>query len=116
MIVPISEHALDYARECRQRIRKAGHHVEVDASDRKMQKKVREAQLEQFNYILVVGEQEKTNDTVNVRTRDNEVHGERKWDDLIVVLNEEKRSRSLECLFEKEKREAAEKVKQQQEV
>ncbi len=107
MIVPISAHALDYAKDVRRRIRKAGHHVEVDSTDRKMQKKVREAQLEQFNYILVVGEQEKTNDTVNVRTRDNQVHGERKLDDVIAVLNEEKKTRSLECMFEKEKREKA---------
>ena len=107
MIVPISELSLEYAKDVRRRIRKAGHHVEVDASDRKMQKKVREAQLEQFNYILVVGEQEKTNDTVNVRTRDNQVHGERKLEDLILVLNEEKKTRSLECMFEKEKREKA---------
>jgi threonyl-tRNA synthetase len=33
-------------------------HVDVDLSGRKMQKKVREAQLAQYNYILVVGEQE----------------------------------------------------------
>lgn len=37
--------------------------------------KVREAQLAQYNYILVVGEEEKTARTVNVRTRDNVVHG-----------------------------------------
>jgi threonyl-tRNA synthetase len=36
---------------------------------------VREAQLAQYNYILVVGESEKASGTVNVRTRDNHVHG-----------------------------------------
>jgi len=36
---------------------------------------VREAQLAQYNYILVVGELEKEARTVNVRTRDNVVHG-----------------------------------------
>lgn len=36
---------------------------------------VREAQLAQYNYILVVGEQEAAQRTVNVRTRDNVVHG-----------------------------------------
>ena len=94
MIVPISELSLEYAKDVRRRIRKAGHHVEVDASDRKMQKKVREAQLEQFNYILVVGEQEKTNDTVNVRTRDNQVHGERKLEEKEKEEEEETRRRS----------------------
>jgi hypothetical protein len=39
--------------------------------------KVREAQLAQYNYILVVGEAEKLARTVNVRTRDNVVHGMR---------------------------------------
>ena len=37
--------------------------------------KVREAQLAQYNYILVVGQQEMDAGTVNVRTRDNEVQG-----------------------------------------
>ncbi len=36
---------------------------------------VREAQLAQYNYILVVGEAEQAAKTVNVRTRDNVVHG-----------------------------------------
>ncbi len=38
-------------------------------------RQVREAQLAQYNYILVVGEQEAAQRTVNVRTRDNVVHG-----------------------------------------
>lgn len=52
-MVPISENSLEYAREVRRAMRKARIHCEVDESDRKMQKKVREAQLEQWNYILV---------------------------------------------------------------
>jgi hypothetical protein len=40
---------------------------------------VREAQLAQYNYILVVGESERHSGTVNVRTRDNHVHGAFKW-------------------------------------
>jgi len=37
---------------------------------------VRNAQLSNYNFILVVGEKEQQNGTVNVRTRDNKVHGE----------------------------------------
>jgi len=100
MIVPISEASRDYAWEVRRRLRKDGHHAEVDDSDRKMQKKVREAQIEQVNYILVVGESEKVNQTVNVRTRDNKVHGEHTLTSLIEVLNRERDTRSLKCCFE----------------
>jgi Anticodon binding domain len=53
MVVPISEVSLEYAREVRRQLRARRIHCEVDESDRKMQKKVREAQLEQWNYILV---------------------------------------------------------------
>lgn len=53
MVVPISEVSLEYAQHVRSILRKAKFHVDVDASDRKMQKKVREAQLAQYNYILV---------------------------------------------------------------
>lgn len=41
-----------------------------------LKKRISKAQRSQFNYILVVGEQEKNNNTVNVRTRDGEVLGE----------------------------------------
>jgi threonyl-tRNA synthetase len=44
---------------------------------------VREAQLAQYNFILVVGAQEMADGTVNVRTRDNAVHGTKSVDDLI---------------------------------
>ena len=52
-MVPISEASLGYAQDVRRRLRAAHLQADVDASDRKMQKKVREAQLEQYNYILV---------------------------------------------------------------
>ena len=81
-----------------------------------MQKKVREAQLEQWNYILVVGEGEKTHGTVNVRTRDNVVHGEHKLEALLEVLNQERQERSLTCMFGVEKSAAAAAVKEAEEA
>lgn len=51
------------ALQVRRVLRGAKLHVDVDSSDRTMQKKVREAQLAQYNYILVVGEQEKVRRT-----------------------------------------------------
>ncbi|KAL4854376.1 Threonine--tRNA ligase [Chlorella vulgaris] len=100
MIVPIAEGSYDYACTVRRRVRAAGFHVDVDLSSRKMQKKVREAQLAQFNYILVVGEEEKAAGTVNVRTRDNHVHGQRSLTEVIEVMTLEKRSRSQASSFE----------------
>lgn len=48
-----------------------------------MNKKVRNAQLDNYNFILVIGEKEAQQGTVNVRTRDNKVHGEISVDEVI---------------------------------
>ena len=61
---------------------------------------VREAQLSQYNYILVVGEQEQREGNVNVRTRDNIVHGMHSIADLVRTLKDERDSRSLTSKFE----------------
>lgn len=50
---PAAERAYEYANEVRAAVRGAGMFCDVDLADRKMQKKVREAQLAQYNYILV---------------------------------------------------------------
>jgi len=61
----------------REQISAAGFRVtaDTDAGDT-MNKKIRNAQLSQHNFIFVVGEKEQSNGTVNIRTRDNKVHGE----------------------------------------
>ena len=99
MVVPISEGSNEYGLEVKAACRAAGLHVDVDLIDRKMQKKVREAQVAQYNYILVVGEKEREEKTVNVRTRDNHVHGMHTLDAVLKVMLEEKTSRSLVSLF-----------------
>ena len=43
----------------------------------------------------IVGEKEKAEKTVNVRTRDNVVHGEHKLSEVLAVLQREKTQRSL---------------------
>jgi threonyl-tRNA synthetase len=89
----------DYAHTVRRQLRGAGFHADVDVADRKMQKKVREAQLAQYNYILVVGEEERAARTVNVRTRDNHVHGQHSLDEVEAVMRRERDTRSLVGLF-----------------
>lgn len=85
MVVPVGPAYDEYAQQVQQQLHEAGFMAEadVDAGDT-MNKKIRNAQLAQFNFILVVGEKERTGNTVNVRTRDNIVHGEVSVSDLIV--------------------------------
>ncbi|XP_016202498.1 threonine--tRNA ligase, mitochondrial 1 [Arachis ipaensis] len=70
IVCPVSEKSQAYAEKVNDEIYSKGFHVDVDLTDRKIQKKVREAQLAQYNYILVVGEQEAETGQVSVRVRD----------------------------------------------
>eukprot|EP00878_Enallax_costatus_P019740 GHUV01020834.1.p1 GENE.GHUV01020834.1~~GHUV01020834.1.p1 ORF type:complete len:437 (+),score=132.50 GHUV01020834.1:306-1616(+) len=107
MIVPISERSFEYAQQIRKELRSAKLFVDCDVSDRKMQKKVREAQLAQYNYILVVGEQERAEGTVNVRTRDNVVHGMHQLEDVKRLIAQERDSRSLTSVFGEQQQDPA---------
>ncbi|KAH9631875.1 hypothetical protein HF086_014347 [Spodoptera exigua] len=92
-VVPVGPSFDDYAV---QKLFAAGFmsEVDTDAGDT-LNKKVRNAQLAQFNYILVVGDREKQSGTVNVRTRDNKVHGEMSIQGLIDHLNKLVKEKTL---------------------
>ncbi|BBH09246.1 Threonyl-tRNA synthetase [Prunus dulcis] len=71
IVCPVSHTALPYALQVRDQLHQAGYYVDVDTSDKTIQKKVRQAQMAQYNYILVVGAEEVQMDrSVSVRVRD----------------------------------------------
>ena len=83
MIVPVTKAYAEYAQRVQSRIKHAGYYVDVDTTARTLNKMVREAQLAQYNYILVVGADEEKNGTASVRARDNAQHGSKPVDELI---------------------------------
>ena len=82
-----------YGDEIFHKLRDAGVRVEKDFKSETIPKKVREAQLRQFNYIFVVGDKEAENKTVAVRTRDNVVHGEKDFGKFLGEVLDEIRER-----------------------
>nr|PUA83707.1 threonyl-tRNA synthetase family protein [Toxoplasma gondii TgCATBr9] len=52
----------------------SGYEVGLDVSNNTVNKKIREAQLQQWNYLLVVGEKERADKTVTVRDRADPEH------------------------------------------
>merc|ERR1719198_2713234 len=82
-VVPVSKVYNDYGTSVQKRLRAAGFYCDVDLSARTLNKMVREAQLAQYNFILVVGGEEAAKESVNVRTRDNEVQGIRSVEEII---------------------------------
>ncbi len=69
VVVPISEHQHEYAREVGARLRGLGHRIDVDESNEKLGYKIRHWKTQKIPYILVAGKQEAAEGTVNVNER-----------------------------------------------
>uniref|UniRef100_A0A8C4IGQ5 threonine--tRNA ligase n=1 Tax=Dicentrarchus labrax TaxID=13489 RepID=A0A8C4IGQ5_DICLA len=94
MLVPVNPSCEDYAKRLCKQFTEAGFMADADLdSSCLLNKKIRNAQLAQYNFILVVGEKEKMTNGVNVRTRDNKVHGELSVAEVLARLTLLKQSR-----------------------
>uniref|UniRef100_A0A671XZC7 threonine--tRNA ligase n=1 Tax=Sparus aurata TaxID=8175 RepID=A0A671XZC7_SPAAU len=94
MLVPVNPSCEDYAKRVCKQFTEAGFMADADLdSGCLLNKKIRNAQLAQYNFILVVGEKEKMTNSVNVRTRDNKVHGELSLAEVLARLTLLKQSR-----------------------
>lgn len=101
MVVPVMPMFNDYAIELQKKLKLQGIEIDTDLDDGStLNKKVRNAQLAQYNFIFVIGEKEKTSGTVNVRTRDNVVHGEFSVEDITEKLIRLRDSKSNEDKLE----------------
>ncbi len=86
-ILSIDKSCVEYANEIKNKLMEHKYHVKIDDSDLKINKKVRNAQQEQYNYILVIGKKEVTNKTLCVRQRSGNDLKFMNVEDLIIELN-----------------------------
>ena len=68
-ILPISDKHVEKAYEIRKMFGDAGLRVEVDNRDEKIGKKIRQAQMDKLQYMLVIGDKELEEGTLAVRNR-----------------------------------------------
>ena len=69
-VIPINDSHNDYAQKIAERLREAKIRAQADLGPDRMNAKIRQAQLMQVPYMLVVGDRELENSTVSVRKRD----------------------------------------------
>ncbi len=69
VVIPVADRHLPYAREVQSKLAGDGLRVEVDDSQNSMQKKIRENARQKVPYLLIVGDNEAGEGSVNVRKR-----------------------------------------------
>ena len=70
--IPVADSFSDYLGEVIKTMRKAGIRAELDASDDRMQKKVRNAQLQKIPFMVIAGEEDQQAGAVSFRYRNGE--------------------------------------------
>ncbi len=70
--IPVAERHLDFLDEVAAKMRARGLRVEIDYSDERMQKKIRNAQLQKVPFMMLVGDRDMEAGTVSFRFRDGE--------------------------------------------
>ena len=69
VVIPVADRHMDYALKVQESLSDKGLRVEVDDSQNSMQKKIRENARQKIPYLLIVGDAESGDETVNVRRR-----------------------------------------------
>ena len=87
-LLPVTDRAMDYAKNVAAQLDSQGFRVEVDGRNEKIGTKIREATLEKIPFMLVVGDRDMEAGTVSVRTRTGEDLGAMSLADFAAKLHE----------------------------
>jgi len=81
--IPIADTHIDYLTKVTQKLRSKGVRVEIDASDDRMQKKIRTAQTQKVPFMLIAGDQDVSANAVSFRFRDGTQENSVSVDDAV---------------------------------
>jgi threonyl-tRNA synthetase len=70
--IPVAEAFADYLSSVVKEFKAAGIRIDLDASDDRMQKKIRNAQMQKVPYMLIAGEEDQQAGKVSIRYRNGE--------------------------------------------
>lgn len=82
-IIPIADRHNEYAAELASKLESEGFRVTVDNRSERMGAKIREGQLQKIPYMLIVGDNEQSNNSVSIRLRNNENLGEKSLEEFL---------------------------------
>ena len=89
IILTLTERNDKSAENIYERLKEENIRVKLDSRTETINKKVRDAQFQRYNYIVTIGDKEQENNTLAIRTREGKVKFNVKMEDFIKELKEE---------------------------
>ena len=99
-VIPVSDKFNDYATAVTQQLLDEGLRAEMDARPDRVGYKIRDASLQKTPYVCVVGEKERSNQTVNVRTRQGVEVGALTVEAFLAAIKQERKPGGPPAVFE----------------
>ncbi|MFP5299342.1 MAG: threonine--tRNA ligase, partial [Actinomycetota bacterium] len=96
VVIPIADRHADYASKVVNDLKQAGVRAELDDSDNTMGAKIRNNQLQRVPYMLIVGDNEASSQTVSVRPRSGDERRDVGLDGFISSITAEIANRDVE--------------------
>jgi len=96
IVIPVHADQKEFAESVRTRLHSAGIYCDVENSNKTLNKKILNAQHEQYNFMLVVGNEEMGTDSVNIRSRANRRMGVMTVDETIALFSQFKNERIMD--------------------
>ena len=94
-VMSLTDRTAEYAKEIVEELKMQGIRAEVDIRNEKIGYKIREAQLEKIPYMFIVGDKEKEDNVVSVRSRKDGDLGVMSRTEILNKLVEEDRSKKV---------------------
>ncbi len=89
VIIPVSEKVVDYGLAVMQALRDSGSRVNIDDRNERLQKKIRDAEMEKIPYMVIVGEKEEQARAISVRSHSQGDAGRMELKDFILMMTRE---------------------------
>jgi len=97
-LVPIADRHFEFAQKIADDLLEKDYRVDADLSDKRMNAKIRDAQLQKIPYILVIGDKEMATNAVAVRLRSGEDLGAKPVAEFMELLEKVVSSRTLKLV------------------
>jgi threonyl-tRNA synthetase len=89
IIIPVSDKVTEYAENTQRTLFNANIRVDIDRRNERLQKKIRDAEVERVPYMIIIGEKEESIGMISVRSKAQGDIGRMKLGEFMERIKEE---------------------------
>ncbi|MEA1974015.1 MAG: threonine--tRNA ligase, partial [Bacillota bacterium] len=93
--IPVADRHVDFCEKIKEKFENSNLKVEIDSRSEQVGYKIREAQLQQVPYMIIVGDEELNSDKLSIRSRDEGELGKLSIEEFIEMISKEIKNKDM---------------------